>query len=1227
VAELTLLAHCGATLPRVLAGEIQADQVLSSTGASLVEHFFEASPTWNHAHRLMCACAEQTLSVWRDARRLRVLEIEAPDSPVLSPLDMNLPEARCDRVLAGTPGQLSGFDTQIWRSVRTQVWPPAKDASAMDDSAPYDLALVQRALSSAPDPLDVLDKIYDTLAPGGLAVLIEPTRSRFSDIVFGLRADDAPQASLTPAGITALLERAGFTDMTRHAESGLALEGAPHFVVARKPANEKDDNAPPADSAALAENRARHWLVLHTAAADANACTTLADALAQTGDTAASVPLEQAQAHIAELPSCELVFVAPVAPSNADAAAIMQAQETGVVAFARLVRQLEAGGAENLRLNILTRGGAPFPVGQTVTGAAIAVQPTVDDAPLHPEQASLWGLGRVLANEYPDWPARVIDMHPDGKTHDAFLSSAACALLAHELLYGDEEEVLLNAPGRWVPRMLPADEVARRLAEPVPQPAMLSFVTPGSLRNLEWFAQPDKELEPDQVEVQPYATGLNFRDVMYAMGLLSDEAVENGFAGASIGMELSGRVTRVGSAVKNFAPGDAVLGSAPAAFASRVRTRMAALAHKPDILSFKAAATIPSVFLTAYYALTELARLRRGERVLIHGGAGGVGIAAIQIARHFGAEVFATAGSNEKRQFVKLLGADHVFDSRSLAFADQILTLTNGQGVDIVLNSLAGEAMVRSIDTLRPFGRFLELGKRDFYENNQIGLRPLRNNISYFGIDADQLMDAYPELTSRLFGEIMELFNQGVLHPLPYRAFPAVQAEQAFRYMQQSRQIGKVLLTYPSGTPAPTHGLPQPPLPAFDPAGAYLIVGGTGGLGFVTARWMVRRGARHLTLASRGGKLNEAQIAEIETWREKFGTQVEAAACDVTNAAALAALVATIEARGTPVKGAVHSAMQIEDSLLRNLDDARFMAALAPKVAGAWNLHRVLGARKLDCFIVYSSMTTYLGSPGQGNYVAANSFLEALIALRRATGMKGIFMAWGPIEDVGFLARNTDTREQVQSRLGGASISSDEAMTALDAALAADLPGEAVVRLDWRKMGRNMPAAQGRRYAYMRARSAGDAAGGSEEGGSQLRAQVAALPPDQAQQLVAEVLRAQISRILHLSPERIDLDKSVLEMGMDSLMGMELGLAVQENFQVKLPVMAVSEGASVLSLAARIVASIQHASEDSSNLSTALRNQAEALAKIHAVKFVEETGTITEDSSPLARVSEPELVP
>ncbi|WP_414450288.1 SDR family NAD(P)-dependent oxidoreductase [Burkholderia sp. 22PA0099] len=1180
-AELTLLAHCGKALPRVLKGELDAARVLSSTGKALVEQFFDASPTWEHLHAMMAACAASAVEGWQAPRRLRLLEIESTRGDMLRPLVVRLPADRCERTICGTAEQLAAFDADAMPALSTVAQLPGERfALKADPDELYDLVLVDRALAGRTDPADVLASIRAWLAPGGLVVLAESRRNRFADIVFGLQAADGRTASLTPAELEQLCERVGLVEAARHAEQDLELEGTPSLVVARRPLAD-DSAAEEEDDSLDALERAEQWVVV-TADDDAEPIgTVLADALTRAGHVVEAVEMRQAAGFLATMPAADATHLVFCAPSprlsdRSDADALMQAQQAGAIALAGLVRALnDEHRAAGVRLSVVTRGCAPF------EGAA----------PNTPAQAALWGLGRVLANEHPELGCRLIDVDPA----DGF----DIAQLARELLVDvAEEEVLLSAAGRRVPRMLSFERAAARQPAVVANvPAVLAFDAPGSLRNLEWFAQVERPLAALDVEIEPVATGLNFRDVMYAMGLLSDEAVENGFAGATIGMELAGRIVRVGRDVSGFAPGDAVLGFAPACFATRVVTRADAIAPKPERLSFEEAATIPTTFFTAWYALVELARLRRGERVLVHGGAGGVGIAAIQIARHFGAEVFATAGSDEKREFVRLLGADHVLDSRSLAFADQVRVLTGGQGVDIVLNSLAGEAMVRSIDTLRPFGRFLELGKRDFYENSHIGLRPFRNNISYFGIDADQLMGVLPELTARLFGEVMALFANGVLHPLPYRAFPAERAEDAFRYMQQARQIGKVLVTYPSGTPAPTRGLADAPVLALDARSAYLVIGGTGGLGFATARRLVERGARHLTLASRGGQLADAARAEADRWRDTLGVSVEAVACDVTDAAAVQAMVARIAARGTPLKGVLHSAMQIDDGLVRNLDDARFEAVLAPKVAGAWNLHRATLDAPLDWFVVYSSATTFLGNPGQGSYVAANSFLEALVAHRRAAGRPATFMAWGPLEDVGFLARNDTTREALQSRIGGASITSDEALDALEQALADGIAGEAVVRIDWQALSRGMPAANARRYAQMQTRGGSDA---SRDGGDKLREQVAALPHDEAVAFVSETLRSQIARILHMTADRIALDRSVLEMGMDSLMGMELGLAVEEVFEVKLSVMAIADGASVLSLAARIVDSIAAAEANAGGDAGAIDAVA-AMAAKHAL--------------------------
>jgi phthiocerol/phenolphthiocerol synthesis type-I polyketide synthase C len=1222
VAELALLAHCGAELPARLGGEAHPGQVLKPSGSSLVEHFFAASPTWWHINALLSACVTQALTSWSEPRRLRVLELGSPEDDVLQPLEPTVPPSRCDYTVAGTREQVSGFDSAAHHAAHTAIIefgdPPM--LSGNRDAAPYDMVIVRRVLGAQSDPRALLAVLRNWLAPGGLIVVAEARRSRFSDIVFAQDGDigagqvalAAPmvptvppgitqtQAWLAPAELAYLLEQAGFEQATRHVENGLDLEAAPTLMIARR--------SPEADVApflsAVATRPAARWLLLHSATGDA-LHDGLAAALNAAGQAASSVALgaldselmRNATSLVASTRPLHLVFIAPDhdLPLNADGAEVMRAQQHTSLALAQLVRGLEPfAGSLQPRLWIVTRGGTPFATCSEALG--------VDAALLRPEQATLWGLGRVLANEHPELMCRLIDLHPS--------CPDAAAELSREMLAEDpEEEVLLTQQGRFVPRLLSAADAARRGALSVtpsseesaqPHAAVLGFEAPGSLRNLQWSLLQQRDLEPDEVEIEPVATGLNFRDVMYAMGLLSDEAVESGFAGATIGMELSGRIVRTGCDVTAFAAGDAVLGFAPASFASRVRTSETAVARKPPHLTFEAAATIPTAFFTAYYALCELAQLRRGERVLVHGGAGGVGIAAIQLARHLGAEVFATAGSIEKREFVRLLGADHVLDSRSLAFADDIRTLTQGVGVDVVLNSLAGEAMVRGIDTLRPFGRFLELGKRDFYDNTRIGLRPFRHNVSYFGVDADQLMKARPDLTNRLFAEVMQLFAQDVLYPLPYRAFPAARVEDAFRHMQQARHIGKVLVTYPAGVPEPA----RRPLPSagfqLDPTAAYLIVGGTSGLGFATARWMIQRGARNLTLASRSGVLTQDLADEVVQWHNERGVTLQIAACDATDAHALDDLISSIEARGTPLKGVVHSAMVVDDGLVRNFDEQRFSAVLAPKLAGAWNLHHATRDCALDFFVVYSSATTFLGNPGQASYVAANSYLEALIEQRRAAGLPGTYMAWGPLDDVGFLARHAQTREALQARIGGASISSLEALAALEQTLLDGRAGEAVVRLDWNVIASGMPAAHARRYSGLLKRGANES---TRQGGATMRAEILALPFADAIKRVEEILRVQIARILHLSPEKIAADRSVLELGMDSLMGMELGMAVEESFEVKLSVMTLAEGATLAALAQKIVEAVfaQQTQGTAESPQSAADSRLAALAVQHAL--------------------------
>ncbi|WP_372599928.1 SDR family NAD(P)-dependent oxidoreductase, partial [Amphritea sp.] len=625
---------------------------------------------------------------------------------------------------------------------------------------------------------------------------------------------------------------------------------------------------------------------------------------------------------------------------------------------------------------LITEGvGATFPCDQAIIS---------EPQQLAPADAAIWGFGRTLMNESLNNPVRLIDL-PAAQS-----PGTIDALLSELQTPSTEQELIITAQGeRFAPRLRAEATPTTTDQDHSCDVISLGFELPGQLRNLQWQARPARELAADEVEIEVMATGLNFRDIMYALGLLSDEAIENGFAGATLGLEFSGRIIRTGQEVSNFSIGDEVVGFGSSCFSNRMIATSYSIAPIPPGLSYEGAATIPTTFLTVYYALHHLARLQPGEKVLIHGAAGGVGIAAIQIAQWLGADIYATVGSKEKQEFLELMGIPprRIYNSRELTFAEQILRDTDdGKGVDVVLNSLAGEAIKQNFRVLKPFGRFLELGKRDFYENTHIGLRPFRNNISYFGIDADQLQQELPELTARLFGEMLDLFSDGTLFPLPYTKFNAHQVVDAFRYMQQAKQIGKIVVTYEEGLKADTsHAITDSENRELqlNPQATYLVTGGLGGFGLKTAQWLVEKGAEHLLLLSRRGAASQEAV-EFLAQCEIDGIKVHAAACDVTDRNALQQVIGLCGTQLPPLKGVVHAATLINDSLIRNLNADKINTSLAAKLRGAQYLDELTRELELDMFVLYSSATTLLGNPGQAAYVAANHWLEALAATRQS---------------------------------------------------------------------------------------------------------------------------------------------------------------------------------------------------------------------------------------------------
>ena len=598
---------------------------------------------------------------------------------------------------------------------------------------------------------------------------------------------------------------------------------------------------------------------------------------------------------------------APVAGDKVSDQDIDAAQRLACGSILHVVQALTTGAlAQPPRLCLITRRGQP-------TG--------LESGPVDFFQSLPWGLGRTLALEHPE-------LRPIGIDVDGLGSIEA---LVDEVLSEDREnQVALRHGGRRIARLTQVDIVP----PPAPDDVPLRVEAPsnGVLDDLVWRPASRRSPGAGEVEVQIEAIGLNFRDVMMALGLYPGKA--DGFGG-----ECAGRITAIGAGVRGFVPGDAVVAAAPGSFATHVTAPAHLVAHRPAGLTPEEAATIPVAFLTTAYALRTVGALKASERVLIHAAAGGVGLAAVQIAQHVGAEIFATAGTVEKRAFLSSLGVPHVMDSRSTAFAADVLRLTGGRGVDVVLNSLAGEFIPRSLDTLAQGGRFLEIGKVDTWRPDRIAA--IRPDARYEIIALDALAREQPAELQALFEALMPAFDDGTLRPLPYRSFARENLQQAFRHMAQAHHIGKVVVSL------------RQQRADVRPDADYLITGGAGALGLHVARSLVERGARHLTLACRVNRdsLNGRARASIETL-EALGASVRVIKADVSRRDDTRQLLEAARAGGRPLAGIVHAAGTLDDGVLQQLTYERFERVLAPKVAGAIHLHALTAADPLDFLVL-----------------------------------------------------------------------------------------------------------------------------------------------------------------------------------------------------------------------------------------------------------------------------------
>ncbi|HEX5254871.1 MAG TPA: SDR family NAD(P)-dependent oxidoreductase [Mycobacterium sp.] len=711
--------------------------------------------------------------------------------------------------------------------------------------------------------------------------------------------------------------------------------------------------------------------------------------------------------------------------------------------------------------------------------------------------AAVWGLTRSAQAEH---PGRVVLVDTDGTLDIATVIGCG------------EPQLVVRDGVSYSARLKPADQrPLLRLPDP-PSVWRLAAGDGGTLEDLAVQRTAPASLEAGQVRVTVAAAGVNFRDVLVALGMYP--------GAAQLGAEGAGIVTELGAGVTDLAVGDAVMGIFGLAASEAVVDRRL-VTRVPQGWSMAQAAAVPVVFLTAYYGLSVLAGLRARQRVLVHAATGGVGMAAVQLARHWGAEVFTTA-SRGKWDTLRAMGFDdaHIADSRTLDFEQKFAA--GAGGMDVVLNSLAGEFNDASLRLLGPGGRFIEMGKTDLRDPDAVALA--HPGVTYRAFD---LMEAGPDRIAEMLAELMESFAGGVLAPLPVKAFDARSAADAYRFVSQARHIGKVVLTMPDG-------------PAGLAGGTALITGGTGMAGSAVARHLVERHrVPHVMLVSRSADRADG-IAELATELRDAGASVAVVACDVGDRDAVAALLAQVPAQ-YPLRSVFHAAGVLDDAVIASLTPARIDTVLRAKVDGAWHLHELTKEADLSAFVAFSSMAGIVGAPGQGNYAAANSFLDALAAHRRAQGLSGLSVAWGMWEETSTMTRHLGERDKARmSRAGLSALSTRQALELLDAALLTEHPMVVGTRLDRAALAHHsdtLPPLLSQLATRPARRVLEHTDMVSLTG---LRARLEGMTPEQRQGELVELVCSNAATVLGHSTADVNADDAFGDLGFDSLTAVEL---------------------------------------------------------------------------------------
>ncbi|KAL6230719.1 hypothetical protein BDW75DRAFT_59054 [Aspergillus navahoensis] len=1048
-------------------------------------------------------------------------------------------------------------------------------ASQGFDLESYDVVIAAQVLHATTSMARTMSNVRKLLKPGGTLLLVETTQDQLdTQFSFGLLPgwwlSEEPQRALSPSLSIPFwdetLRTAGFSGIDFHVRDCESDEWYMMSVITSTAGPPPQLSFQPSDSVLL--------VVRQQAPCEQVWLDYLRSNLATAGRIPAVVELETAPAEAYK--GKEVVFLGEVDHP--------------------LLHGLGAAGLKRIQTMIkhsrgllwVTRGG------------------TVDCE--RPELSLAIGFLRSIRHECAGAKYVTLDLDPNAKLWSCAavtaitqvftasfgtLNGGAVTSPTYEFEYAEREGVILvprvfrdNDRNKALsPRVVDCSSSDSVSTEPFFQPdrpLVLKVGIPGLLDTIAFddLVSPSEGSRhpPDLIEIEPRAYGVNFRDVLVAMGQLEERIM---------GVDCAGIITRVGSkaAARGYAAGDQVFALLPeGGYGSRARVEWTNVMHMPPGLSFEHAASVPALFTTVYLCFYKVARLQRGQTVLIHAGAGGIGQTAIQFAQLIGAEVYTTVGSPEKRALIMErygIPSDHIFSSRNASFAAGILEATGGHGVDVVLNSLAGPLLQESLNIVAPFGHFIEIGKRDIEQNSHLEMRPFSRHITFSSFDLLALAQHDGRLIHSALAEVGCLLEKGTISPVhPVSTYPLGDIAKAFRLLQTGKHTGKIVLTI--SPQEQVRVLPRARAARFRSDASYLLVGGSGGIGQSIAHWLAAHGARNLIILSRSAATNPAAI-ELMAELQPIGCNVKLISCDATIEPNLAAALETCSKDLPPIRGVIQTAMVVRDSVFEQMRFDDWQASLNPKVKVSWNLHNQFRTADLDFFVLLSSMSGIYGYTTQSNYSAANTYVDALAHWRVSQGLPAVALDLGPVRAVGFIAESAEIVERM-TRVGHYPVTEEQVLRVLELAILSPFDKQVALGINqgpgphW-DPNNGSPLGRDARFRALqyRKKTQCQAAGPTGGASTSLVARLSGSETlEEAEGFVVEAIAKRLAEIFMIPIAHIDAARRLTEYGLDSLGAVELSNMLALQAAVDVSIFDIMQSESLAALASEVTRKSAH---------------------------------------------------